>query len=63
MVPDSQVNSQANSLGQQIDTLASKSNLTPGQLLLWLGQKLNPETPLYNMVFSFTIQGEIDPVH
>ena len=67
MVPDSPSNSQfnghSNSLGQQIDTLAATSNLTPGQLLLWLGQKLNPETPLYNMVFSFTIQGKIDPVH
>ncbi|MEM8611204.1 MAG: condensation domain-containing protein [Cyanobacteria bacterium P01_H01_bin.105] len=63
MVPDSQSNSQSNRLSQQIDTLASKSNLTPGQLLLWLGQKLNPETPLYNVVFSFTIQGEIDLAH
>ncbi|MEO1509412.1 MAG: condensation domain-containing protein [Cyanobacteria bacterium J06633_23] len=67
MVPDSQSKGQSkgqsNGLGQQIDTLAAKSNLTPGQLLLWLGQKLNPKAPLYNMVFSFTIQGEIDPAH
>ncbi|MEM9265475.1 MAG: amino acid adenylation domain-containing protein [Cyanobacteria bacterium P01_F01_bin.13] len=53
----------SNSLSQQIDTLASQSNLTTGQLLLWLGQKLNPDVPLYNMVFSFTIQGELDPEH
>lgn len=51
------------SLSQQIDALASKSNLTTGQLLLWLGQQLNPDAPLYNMVFSFTIQGDVDPVH
>ncbi|MEM7793616.1 MAG: condensation domain-containing protein, partial [Cyanobacteria bacterium P01_C01_bin.118] len=53
----------SNPINQQIETLSSQSNLTTGQLLLWLGQKLNPNTPLYNMVFSFTIQGEIDPGH
>ncbi|MEO0803877.1 MAG: amino acid adenylation domain-containing protein, partial [Cyanobacteria bacterium J06642_2] len=47
-------------LSRQIEDLASKSNLTMAQLLLWLGQKLNPEAPLYNMVFSFTISGEIN---
>ncbi|MEM9484040.1 MAG: amino acid adenylation domain-containing protein [Cyanobacteria bacterium P01_F01_bin.116] len=53
----------SNPINQQIETLSSQSNLTTGQLLLWLGQKLNPNTPLYNMVFSFTIQGEIDSGH
>ena len=46
---------------QQIDSLASKSNLTTGQLLLWLGQKVNLGLPVYNMVFSFTITGDIQP--
>ncbi|MEO1125622.1 MAG: amino acid adenylation domain-containing protein [Cyanobacteria bacterium J06639_16] len=50
-------------ISQQIEALASKSNLTVAQLLLWLGQKLHPADPLYNMVFSFTIGGEIDPFH
>ena len=27
---------------------------------LWMGQKLNPEVPLYNMVHVFTISGDID---
>ena len=53
----------ANNLSQQVDEIAAQSNLTTGQILLWLGQKLNPDSPLYNMVFSFTIQGKIDPVH
>ncbi|MEO0868545.1 MAG: condensation domain-containing protein, partial [Cyanobacteria bacterium J06642_11] len=52
-----------NNLSQQVDAIAAKSNLTTGQILLWLGQKLNPGTPLYNMVFSFTIQGTIDASH
>lgn len=56
-------NSTAISLSQQIDALAATSNLTVAQLLLWLGQKLHPTTPLYNMVFTFTIAGEIEPVH
>ncbi len=43
--------------------IAEKSNLTTSQLLLWLGQKLNPDKPLYNMVFTFTIEGNIDVVH
>ncbi|MGD1805298.1 amino acid adenylation domain-containing protein [Dapis sp. BLCC M126] len=45
-----------------INDIVERSNLTSSQLLLWLGQKLNPETPLYNMVWVFTIDGEIDPV-
>ena len=50
-------------LSQQIDLLALKSNLTVSQLLLWLGQQLNPGIPLYNMVFSFTLRGGLDPIH
>ena len=49
-------------LSQQIESLAAKSNLTVSQLLLWLGQKLNPNIPLYNMVFHFTIEGKIEPL-
>ena len=49
-------------LNQQIESLSAKSNLTVSQLLLWLGQKLNPDIPLYNMVFHFTIEGRIEPL-
>ena len=39
---------------------ASQSNLIPAQRQLWLGQKLSPNVPLYNMAFLFTFLGEID---
>lgn len=41
--------------------LADASNLTQSQLMIWLGQKLNPDAPLYNMVHTFTIHGSINP--
>ncbi len=34
--------------------------LTQSQTLLWTGQKLNPDVPLYNVPYSFVIFGEID---
>ena len=40
---------------------AESSNLTQNQFLMWMGQQWSPETPLYNMVFTFTIDGEIVP--
>jgi amino acid adenylation domain-containing protein len=36
--------------------------LTPGQALMWLGQTLNTDAPLYNMPFVFMIDGALDPV-
>ena len=42
------------------ETTSIDSNLTQSQLLLWTGQKLSPESPLYNMVLTFEIQGELD---
>lgn len=45
------------------DDLAAQSNLTTAQRLLWLGQKLAPESPLYNMAFLFELAGEIEPSH
>ncbi|WP_339704489.1 amino acid adenylation domain-containing protein [uncultured Kriegella sp.] len=41
-------------------TNTKKYPLTKSQLLIWAGQKLNPDAPLYNMVHSFEIDGEID---
>jgi amino acid adenylation domain-containing protein len=40
-----------------------RSNLTKNQLLVWLGQKLQPETPLYNTAVAFTLSGAIDRDH
>ncbi|MEM8930360.1 MAG: amino acid adenylation domain-containing protein [Acidobacteriota bacterium] len=40
---------------------AGSSALTRAQALLWTGQALHPEAPLYNQVFTFTIDGALDP--
>ncbi len=40
-----------------------RSNLTKYQLLIWGGQRLYPDTPLYNNIFHFIIPAEVDPVH
>ena len=34
--------------------------LTQAQFLMWLGQQLNPEIPLYNMIQTFRINGALD---
>ncbi|NNE45365.1 MAG: amino acid adenylation domain-containing protein [Rhodothermales bacterium] len=41
----------------------SSSNLTTGQFLMWMGQKLHPDAPLYNMVHAFEINGPLDHGH
>ena len=41
--------------------MAARSNLTRSQFLIWLGQKLHANAPLYNMVHTFTIHGRIEP--
>ena len=44
----------------QSQDLLAQSNLTRGQFLMWMGQQMNPDVPLYNVVHSYTIQGHID---
>jgi amino acid adenylation domain-containing protein len=46
-----------------VSDLAAVSNLTRSQLLLWLGQRLHAEAPLYNMVLAFEIGGALDARH
>lgn len=41
--------------------LTRDSNLSAAQVLLWTGQRLDPDSPLYNMALTFTIEGPIDP--
>jgi amino acid adenylation domain-containing protein len=36
------------------------SNLTKNQHLFWMGQKLQPDVPLYNSIISISIQGVVD---
>ena len=40
-----------------------RANLTKNQLLVWLGQKLQPDVPLYNVAVTFEFSGKIDSVH
>jgi len=48
---------------QKLRAAATESNLTKRQLLVWMGQKLQPELPLYNVVIASTIHARIDPDH
>jgi amino acid adenylation domain-containing protein len=43
-----------------VDDIAEQSNLTRAQLLMWIGQKLHPQAPLYNMVVTFALSGPVD---
>lgn len=45
------------------DELAAQSNLTKNQLLIWLGQQLMPDVPLYNQPRAFTIPTRVDLDH
>ena len=44
---------------EPFERLSESSNLSRSQLLLWMGQRLNPDAPQYNMVLTFEIFGEI----
>ena len=37
-----------------------KLKLTASQLSLWIGQKMNPDIPLYNTAYTYEISGAID---
>ena len=41
-------------------SLLARSNLTGAQFLMWTGQQISGEVPLYNVANAFTIMGEID---
>ena len=43
--------------------ISERSNLTKSQFQIWMGQQLNPEVPLYNMILTFTLEGEIEPLY
>ena len=50
------------SLLPSLDILRHKSNLSHSQLLIWVGQCLNPTSPLYNMAMRFDIHSDLDTV-
>jgi amino acid adenylation domain-containing protein len=41
--------------------MLKESNLTQSQFLIWMGQKLNPNIPLFNSIMTFTIEGDVNP--
>lgn len=45
------------------DQLSERSNLTRCQLMIWTGQQLEPDIPLYNMALCFHLNGFVDPSH
>ena len=44
----------------RLDDLARLSNLTRRQLLVWVGQKLRPGSPVYHLVTLITVDGAVD---
>jgi amino acid adenylation domain-containing protein len=40
--------------------LPADSNLTRSQFLIWMGQKLHPDAPLYNMIQTFAFDSALD---
>ena len=38
----------------------ASTNLTTSQFLMWVGQATRPEVPLYNMILTFEIAGNLD---
>ncbi len=46
-----------------LPTFNTKTELTQSQLLFWIGQELTANSPLYNMVLTFELKGNIEPQH
>ena len=57
--PHDDLSSQAGGMTQP-DSAPAATNLTTSQFLMWVGQATRPDTPLYNMILSFEIEGELD---
>jgi amino acid adenylation domain-containing protein len=47
----------------ELAELYDHSNLTRNQLIVWLGQKLNGDTPLYNIPYIMNLSGHVEPDH
>lgn len=45
----------------RLDDIERLSNLTRRQLLIWVGHKLRPTAPIYNLAATLTIDGAVDP--
>ncbi|MEM9293633.1 MAG: amino acid adenylation domain-containing protein [Acidobacteriota bacterium] len=53
--------SSTRSLGDDSNSFGESSSgpLTYPQTQIWTGQRLHPQSPLYNMAFAFVLQGEV----
>lgn len=45
----------------RLDDIERLSNLTKRQLLIWVGHKLRPTAPIYNLAATLAIDGAVDP--
>jgi amino acid adenylation domain-containing protein len=50
-------------LTDELTALYDRSNLTKNQLMVWLGQKLNADVPLYNIPYVINLSGHVEPEH
>ena len=44
-----------------LDAAERQSNLTRSEYLIWTGQRIAPQRPLYNMIFTFQLRGPLNP--
>ena len=54
-----QAMSDPGSSGRSRDAAAAPQELTHSQKQIWVGQRLNPASPLYNMAFAFVFPAEL----
>src|SRR5262249_11463899 len=47
----------------KLTELSNRSNLTKNQVIVWLGHKMNPDTPLYNIPCYLKLRGSINRDH
>jgi len=48
---------------ERFEDIYARSNLTKNQLLFWIGQRMRPGVPAYNMLNSIPISADINPDH
>ena len=46
-------------LSGSVEAAFARTNLTNSQFQIWLGQKFTPDVPLYDMILTFSIEGEV----
>jgi non-ribosomal peptide synthetase component F len=59
-IGESEVRQPESSNREKVEDMVGQSNLTHSQFLIWLGQSLAPDAPLYNMIQTFTFDTSLD---